>query len=213
MIRKSLRAVLAGAVCVAATVAGTAAPSAAGTAKSTSYPATWTFGGGTVTGDLQRYPQLTDYAPEYNDRVAATPATGEAVTVGGKACRDGSYYEAGLSLFADPKNWANLVTGTPNGGARVRIACTGVDGVIHHVHWGSYVEDPKPQPGDAAGVPATNNCVTLTRSDTAEAAIFTLVAGDGCVAQDRTVSRSGKVVDVVNTSLPFTATITVPGLK
>ncbi|HVE98822.1 MAG TPA: hypothetical protein VNA12_06560, partial [Mycobacteriales bacterium] len=112
---------------------GTAVPGSAGSAKSTTYAANWSFSGD-VQASLTARPSsvsLADYSPEYYDRATATPGKSERVTISGVLCPAASYFQSGVSLFAEPSNWANMpVDGIARPG-RVKIGCI-VNGATHH---------------------------------------------------------------------------------
>lgn len=171
---------------VGALAVGAAAPSTAGGPPRKVYKASASVSGSATAAKLGAL-ELSDYSDGNNDRIAGTPAKGEVVTVDYRTeagqvsgtCKTSTYFESGISLFGEDPNWANMgVNSTPQP-ARLRLNCT-LDGVIHHLRWGTT--------RNAAGT-HEDNCARVTRTATDTYAVST----SGCeVAQDEIVSSRGK---------------------
>jgi hypothetical protein len=205
--RRLLVAVLVTASAASALV-GTATPGAAASAASTRYAATWTFdprtdGTPSVVADLRSGLQLTDYTgATYYDRITGSHS-GSSISVGGKSCRQAASDPTLVTLYGAETTWARMPV-LSSQGARVNISCV-IDGAHHRFHWGNH---GTPDAGyDNA---KTTNCVLLTRP---AATTFTLDTSRCAVTQD--VVYNGRLKQVgaeVTTLIPFTATVTVPGL-
>ena len=186
----------------AALVLGTPAAGSAAGAKSTTYAASWSFGG-SVAGAVSGL-QLTDYATSaYYDRVTGSPSGGDQVTIAGSPCQHGNAYQSGLSLYGADEAWANMAVGTAQG-ARVEIACLTANGEQHRFHWGN----AKNRNGSYV-LPSTN-CVVLSRPTTTS---FELTVPADCPAQDEIVNTRGTQLSAATYSVAFTSTVTVPGLR
>lgn len=211
-LRRPLLAAATTAASVAALLVGAAAPGAAATAASTRYAATWTFHGDGVTGSAGAAGglQLTDYSgTTYYDRVTGSHAGGN-LSVGDALCGTASNAPTGVSLYGAQTDWAQMPVLSTQG-ARVNVNCV-IDGASHRFHWGNH--------GTSNGgydSRKTTNCVTLTRTAVDTFTLTTAAAGDrsGCAVTQDVVydSRLRQVGDEKLVLIPFTATVTVPGLK
>ena len=193
-------------VAAAAVVLGTAAPGSAAGARNVTYAASWEFHGTGVTQTASAL-QLTDYAgTQYFDRVTGTPTRTESIVIGGQACTPGSSHQSGLSLYGDSTTWANMAVSTDPAdaaGASVVVHCT-YGGQVHRLSWGTFTAN------NGAFYGATK-CVSLSRPTQTT---FTLSASGTCTAEDVTLNTKVQVIarHPGPRDLPFTATITVPGL-
>lgn len=197
-------------------VLGTASPGSAGGATMTRWSADLSFTGPSVLATLTAAGSTTllqDYAGEqYYDQGVAVPGKTEPLAIpvltGSGVCASGSTYVGKVSIYGKIASWSHLGINTSTG-ANVQVSCL-TGGQQHKLYWGARMAS-----GGSWVAGATTNCATLTRTSQTDFTIQVAAKTETawCPAQDTVVdSRMRFTQDAIDRELPFSATLTVPGL-